>query len=438
MFSPSKSDRAKLLTVLALVALASCSKKNSSSGSDESAHETEAAAPAAPAEPELEWFRAQTRTDRPVVFQVGLTPVTMAEGHAIFPNGASKLRFPMTCEASSCEVKFEIYGASLSMDRSTPGTIQARWHVDPLYYEGRTEPILIEGTSIPDDTIAQRLPAAAAPGFDFHGEWVITFADIDRTGVVRFDQNDDGTATGFIITEGAGDLDRQAGQVSGKTIHVTRFDGQRALTVEATAQDDGTIEGRLYNPYQYDLPFTGKRDADAPGMFDTLFANRLKDGFKSVELPELEALRGKPVIVDLFGSWCPSCQELEPLLLEIYEEHHDDGLEIVGIAYEASDDEEVIKERIAQFHQKFPVPWKTTYRVGTDIAALLPKEIEPVGMPTVIFVNRDGTVHMVTSGFLTPADEGRHKTLRSAYHKWTKAIMASPASPEDGDGAGAD
>ena len=44
--------------------------------------------------------------------------------------------------------------------------------------------------------------------------------------------------------------------------------------------------------------------------------------------------RGKVVMVDVFGTWCPTCHDAAPDLVRLYRKYHARGLEIVGLAYE--------------------------------------------------------------------------------------------------------
>jgi cytochrome c biogenesis protein CcmG, thiol:disulfide interchange protein DsbE len=48
----------------------------------------------------------------------------------------------------------------------------------------------------------------------------------------------------------------------------------------------------------------------------------------------LADLRGHPVIVNFWASWCGPCVEEFPLLRAVAEQHTDDGLVIVGIVYQ--------------------------------------------------------------------------------------------------------
>ena len=48
--------------------------------------------------------------------------------------------------------------------------------------------------------------------------------------------------------------------------------------------------------------------------------------------------KGKAVIVDIFGTWCPNCHDEAPVLEALYRKYQAQGLEIVALAYEYTDD----------------------------------------------------------------------------------------------------
>lgn len=46
----------------------------------------------------------------------------------------------------------------------------------------------------------------------------------------------------------------------------------------------------------------------------------------------LKALRGKPVLITFWATDCPSCIEEIPTLIDLYNRHHDSGLEMIAVA----------------------------------------------------------------------------------------------------------
>jgi peroxiredoxin len=60
------------------------------------------------------------------------------------------------------------------------------------------------------------------------------------------------------------------------------------------------------------------------------FALTTMDG-KKVRSDEL---RGKVILIDWWASWCAPCIAKMPELKELYESHHKDGLEVVGVCFD--------------------------------------------------------------------------------------------------------
>src|SRR5207244_2827804 len=61
-------------------------------------------------------------------------------------------------------------------------------------------------------------------------------------------------------------------------------------------------------------------------------------------------LRGKPVVVVFWASWCLACKREMPGLKELYDAHHKDGLEVVGVNLDkktAAAEEYVKKSQLA-------------------------------------------------------------------------------------------
>ena len=48
----------------------------------------------------------------------------------------------------------------------------------------------------------------------------------------------------------------------------------------------------------------------------------------------LEKLRGKVVLIDIWGTWCQPCREAIPGLMQLYQKHRRRGFEIIGLDFE--------------------------------------------------------------------------------------------------------
>ena len=192
----------------------------------------------------------------------------------------------------------------------------------------------------------------------------------------------------------------------------------------------GDYELRLYGQdlHKIDLKVSvkaGQREVDL-GAID-LPATRLAFmiGKPATELPDIECwkncrgvkladLKGKCVILDFWGYWCGPCVYRMPELFELYDKHHDRGLEIVGVHVDLGTDEkepvdtvEKLDERLAKIRKDvwkgkdvpYPVAivtgketsYGTVIETGTarsPLAALYGVQ----WYPTLILIDRQGKV----------------------------------------------
>jgi thiol-disulfide isomerase/thioredoxin len=109
---------------------------------------------------------------------------------------------------------------------------------------------------------------------------------------------------------------------------------------------------------------------------------------------DLQSLRGKVVIVDLWGTWCPPCRKEIPHFVKLKNKYTRKGLEIVGVNFERVSDDDAVK-----LVKKARVELKINYRcvIGTDAIQNQIPDLE--GFPTTLLLNRAGKVHQMLVGY---------------------------------------
>ncbi len=130
----------------------------------------------------------------------------------------------------------------------------------------------------------------------------------------------------------------------------------------------------------------------------------------SFELPDLEGrkvslgeerFRDKGVIVNITGSWCGGCKLEAPYLVELYKKYRDEGLEIIGLAFEKGGGQDGL-EAAKSFRKKYGINYTMLYGGLADV-----KHVESVikglkcfqGYPTTIYIDRKGKVRYMHAGF---------------------------------------
>ncbi len=103
----------------------------------------------------------------------------------------------------------------------------------------------------------------------------------------------------------------------------------------------------------------------------------------------LEALRGSPVWLSFFATWCPPCQEETPVLRDAYERYADDGLQMVAVSVQ-----ETTPDDVAKFAETYSLP----YTIGFDATSAVFKTYRGFGLPTHIFIDADGVIQHLQYG----------------------------------------
>jgi thiol-disulfide isomerase/thioredoxin len=277
---------------------------------------------------------------------------------------------------------------------------------------------------------------------NFSGTWEVDFLNEKGESIEKavgiFKQNDTNLTGTFLTT--TGDYRFLQGNVNDKMLYLSTFDGSHAYRFQASLENDNTLKGEFFagkSGYQT-WKATRNEKATLPDANSLTF---LKEGYDKLAftLPNLESqninqnisladekYKGKVVIVQLLGSWCPNCMDETAFLSPFYNKHKKDAnsnnsnnkdkiyknLEIIGLAFERSSDIEVAKVRVQKMKQRFDIQYDIAIGGVNDkqkAAEVLPMLSAVLAFPTTIFIDKKGKVRKIHTGFSGKAT-GEHYT----------------------------
>lgn len=119
----------------------------------------------------------------------------------------------------------------------------------------------------------------------------------------------------------------------------------------------------------------------------------------------LALLRGKPVLLNVWATWCLPCKEEIPYLESLHGKHAAEGLQIVGVSVDARGDEAKIDEFARDFRMSYPIWRDPDERVNSRFLA--------IGVPSTYLIDRDGilrwkhlgTLRATTPGFVAALED---------------------------------
>lgn len=361
-------------------------------------------------------------------------PANCNTDRAAIVNGTERIAIPCQRLGSRLLLDFVVYGTRISTDIASTGNLSGFWSHSGGHFTAddrvrftaqpieRLDPALrfVPGTSERQATVNAG---------DLAGTWRIEFESREPAkAVFRMAGGDVVHGTAEVPSE-YGDLRYLAGNVHGSTVSLSTFDGTGAYLIRAQIQPDQQMRGELIRADGSRDAFTAERSDDFE-VIDPLQRVRVTSTAKRLDFAPLLSPRyaGKPVIVELFGTWCANCNDLAPLLAELYAAHHAEGLEILSVAFELSADEDYVRDRVAEYKAAHRVEWDVMIPAEPPekLLAVGPARLSPIsGVPVTLFFNRDRTVRAIYSGFWGPATGTTHEKAVATFRQLTKEILAS-------------
>ena len=165
------------------------------------------------------------------------------------------------------------------------------------------------------------------------------------------------------------------------------------VTIPAQAQDLPKADG----------------SGDTPDMLVELYSPT--GAAKNVKL---SSLRGKVVLMDIFWSRCPHCEEHAPQIVQLYNQYRQRGFTVIGLATDRKDNKDDVNSL-----KGFLERTKINYPIGFLTGEIRFNYADPkdAGVPQIIVFGSDGKMVLREVGW-TPAQADKvKKTIEAQLAK---------------------
>lgn len=288
--------------------------------------------------------------------------------------------------------------------------------------------------------------AELRPGSQFGGVWTATFVDEDGEFPARGLLEQTGRYLSGTFRTATGDyryLDGEIVTVDGRDeLRLSAFDGAHAFLFCAHFEDEGRLSGDFWSRDHYHATWTARPlepDDQLPNPFEQIGLSNDEGSF-SFSFPDVDgrvvantdpSFSGKVVLVDIFGSWCPNCNDSADYLASLDRRYRDRGLAIVGLGFEMTGDFQRDAELVKRYGKRHSITFpllvagtsdkEEAAEALTDIDVLL-------SFPTKIFIDRRGKVREIYSGYDGPSTGEAYEQMKASIDQLIETLLAEDAA----------
>jgi thiol-disulfide isomerase/thioredoxin len=344
-------------------------------------------------------FEVKTEGGKPVVYLInkGL-------------NGEERLRCDeISAAGDSATIKLHVFDAALVVRADGKDKLKGVW----VKYDAKTPyrvPLVAKPFSIANESDAKAKPSLYKA--EFRDE---TGATYPAVGVFNLWDDYAGISTGTFLTT-TGDYRYLSNAADDESYNLSTFDGNHAFLFVIKPPIGNKLTGDFYAGKSGHETWTATLDPKAklPDA-DTLTylkkgESRLNFKFPSIVeggsvSPTDPKYRGKVVVIQVLGSWCPNCMDETGFLAPWYEKNKARGVEVIGLGYERSPEYAKAAPRLRKLKERFNIGYDLAVAGVANkdsVAKSMPQLAKFLAFPTTIFLDKKGAVRSIHTGFSGP------------------------------------
>ncbi len=228
-----------------------------------------------------------------------------------------------------------------------------------------------------------------------------------------------------------GDYRFLEGVINGDILKMSTFDGAHAFLFTAQVSDS-SLQGSFYSGNHSVEKFEAVRN-EAFELPDANTLTFLKEGHdyfdfsfpnekgEMVSLSD-ERFRNKTVLVQIMGTWCPNCLDETRFYVDFLKNNPGLDVELVALAFEYAKTEAKALEGIARLKERVGVEYPVLLaQFGTSSKQKanekLPMLNHVLSYPTTIYIDRQGKVRKIHTGFNGPATGDKYEEFKKEFEE---------------------
>ncbi len=260
------------------------------------------------------------------------------------------------------------------------------------------------------------------------GRWLVT---LDNDTIIGEFVEENGLVTGSFLTP-TGDYRFFEGiHTDEGKFSMSCFDGGfiRLFTADVVGKD--TLKNiKMHSGFEGVSTGSAVRKEDAK-LPDAYSVTGMKNGYKTLgfSFPDIdgnmisladESLKGKVVILQISGSWCPNCFDESVFLADLWNKYNP-SIDVLCLSFERPEDFQKARVEALKLKSAAKIPYRMliTGKTPAQVKDALPELDNFKSFPTTIVIDKKGTVRKIHSGFSGPGT-GVH--YRSFVEEFTKLI----------------
>ncbi|MGB3144101.1 MAG: TlpA disulfide reductase family protein, partial [Maribacter sp.] len=131
----------------------------------------------------------------------------------------------------------------------------------------------------------------------------------------------------------------------------------------------------------------------------------------------------------LMGTWCPNCLDETKFLVDYLQNNPSKDIKVIGLAFESAKTKEKAFEGIERLKKRIEVPYPlllAQYGSYDKKAAQekLPMLDHILSYPTTIFIDKNGAMRRIHTGFNGPATGNKFVEFKSDFDEFINTLAS--------------